>query len=534
MGDKACVFGVKCTVFCPGWLGRRIGGARLLSGWVWVRGGRLDGGIVVSGSLNDHGGVTMTHIFTQAMTMNEWDTSFVDEEVQALALPPHSVEAEQSVLGGLLLENSAWDRIADIIGEADFYRQEHRLIFKAIAALIELSRPADVITVQEELRRQEVLDDVGGLAYLVGLAQNTPSAANIRRYGEIVRERSILRQLAHVGTEIARSAYNPQGKEAGQLLDAAENQVFQIAESTSRGQQGFLQMPPLLKEVVERIDMLYSRDNPDEVTGISTGFIDLDHKTSGLQPGDLIIVAGRPSMGKTAFSMNIADHVGVNSHLPVAVFSMEMGGTQLVMRMLGSVGRLDQHVLRTGRLQDEHWSRLNEAVIKLSDAPIFIDETPGLTALELRARARRLARQQGGQLGLIVVDYLQLMSGSGRSDNRTAELGEISRSMKALAKELHVPIIALSQLSRAVEQRTDKRPMMSDLRESGAIEQDADLIIFMYRDEYYHPDTQFKGLAEAIIGKHRNGPTGKVYLTFLGQFAKFDNAAMPDGGFSDE
>ena len=436
------------------------------------------------------------------------DYDAAHDEVMAVSLPPHSVEAEQSVLGGLLLENSAYDRIADILTEEDFYRQEHRYVFRAIARLIELSRPADVVTVQEQLQQQDELSTVGGLPYLISLAQNTPSAANIRRYAEIVRERSVRRQLAKVGTE--------------------------IAESNSRGQQGFLKMPNLLKEVVERIDMLYSRDNPDEVTGTSTGFIDLDKRTSGLQVGDLIIVAGRPSMGKTAFSMNIAEHVAVNEHLPVAVFSMEMGGTQLVMRMLGSVGRLDQHVLRTGQLGDEHWNKLNEAVVKLSDAPMYIDETPGLTALELRARARRLARQYGGKLGLIVIDYLQLMSGSGRGDNRASELGEISRSLKGLAKELSVPVIALSQLSRSVEQRTDKRPMMSDLRESGAIEQDADIIIFMYRDEYYNPDTQFKGLAEAIIAKHRNGPTGKVHLTFLGQFAKFDNAAVPEGGFDDE
>lgn len=452
-----------------------------------------------------------------------------------LRVPPHSIEAEQSVLGGLLLENSAWERIADVVTDVDFYRQEHRLVFKAIARLVELGRPADVVTVQTELEQNDDLNSVGGLTYLANLVQHTPSAANIRRYAEIVRERSIMRQLAKVGTEIADSAYSPSGKEASQVLDEAENKVFQIAESTARSKQGFLEMPKLLKEVVERIDMLYSRDNPDEVTGVPTGFVDLDSKTSGLQGGDLVIVAGRPSMGKTAFSMNIAEHVAVVCKLPVAVFSMEMGGTQLVMRMLGSVGRLDQHVLRTGRLQDEHWSRLNQAVVQLSDAPMFIDETPALTALELRARARRLARQFGGKLGLIVIDYMQLMSGSGRNDNRASELGEISRSLKSLAKELSVPVIALSQLSRTVEQRTDKRPMMSDLRESGAIEQDADLILFMYRDEYYNPETAQKGLAEAIIGKHRNGPTGKVYLTFLGQFAKFENAAAPEtGGWGDE
>lgn len=468
------------------------------------------------------------------MMIEQSMTETPHDAIQQLALPPHSIEAEQSVLGGLLLENMAWDRVADILDEADFYRHEHRLIFRIIAKLVGLSRPADVITVQEALQNREELEAAGGFEYLINLAQNTASAANIRRYAEIVRERSVMRQLAQVGTEIARSAYNPQGRDAAQLLDEAENSVFQIAESTARTQQGFVGMPPLLQEVVARIDKLYSRENKDDVTGIATGFLDLDRKTSGLQAGDLIIVAGRPSMGKTAFSVNIAEHVAVVENLPVAIFSMEMGGAQLVMRMLGSIGRLDQHVLKTGQLQDEHWGRLNEAVVKLSDAPMFIDETPGLTALEVRARARRLARQQGGRLGLIVIDYLQLMTGSGRDNNRASELGEISRSLKALAKELQVPIIALSQLSRSVEQRTDKRPMMSDLRESGAIEQDADLIMFMYRDEYYNAESQFKGLAECIIGKHRNGPTGKVYLTFQGAYTKFENAVLPDGGFGED
>ncbi|MGL6070876.1 replicative DNA helicase [Craterilacuibacter sp.] len=449
-----------------------------------------------------------------------------DSAAAAVRAPPQSVEAEQSVLGGLLLDNSAFDKIADVVIEADFYRHDHKIIFKHISRLVELARPADVVTVSESLDKNAELGNVGGLAYLAQLAQNTPSAANIRRYAEIVRERSVMRQLAVIGTEIAESAYNPQGRDASQLLDEAEGKVFQIAESTAKSKKGFLEMPGLLKEVVERIDMLYSRDNPDDVTGVPTGFTDLDSKTSGLQPGDLVIVAGRPSMGKTAFSMNIAEHVAVEQHLPVAVFSMEMGGTQLVMRMLGSVGRLDQHVLRTGKLQDEDWSKLTYAIGKLSDAPMYIDETPALTALEVRARSRRLARQHGGKLGLIVIDYLQLMSGSGRGDNRTAELGEISRGIKGLARELEVPIIALSQLSRAVEQRPNKRPMMSDLRESGAIEQDADIILFMYRDEYYNPDTPDKGLAEAIIAKHRNGPTGTVRLAFIGHYAKFDNAAL--------
>ena len=449
-----------------------------------------------------------------------------DPEIRALSTPPHSLEAEQSVIGGLILENSAWDRIADVVSDDDFYRHEHRLIFRAIAILINENRPADVVTVQEQLAQNDKLEQVGGFSYLVTLVQNTPSAANIRRYAEIVRERSIIRQLAEVGTQIARNAYNPQGKTAEQLLDEAENQVFQIAESTAKSKQGFLEMPELLKQNIEKIDLLYQRDNAEDVTGVSTGFVDLDRISSGLQAGDLVIVAGRPSMGKTAFAVNIAEDVALSSKQPVAIFSMEMGAAQLVMRMISSVGRVDQSILKNGKLQDEHWDRLNEAVARLADAPIFIDETAGLTALEIRARSRRLARRFNGKLGLIVIDYLQLMAGSGRTDNRAAELGEISRSLKSLAKELQVPVIALSQLSRTVEHRTDKRPMMSDLRESGAIEQDADLIMFMFRDEYYTKESsQYKGLAECIIGKHRNGPTGRVFLTFLGQFTKFENAA---------
>lgn len=460
------------------------------------------------------------------------DTTFVKpaDEMVVQSLPPHSMEAEQSVLGGLMQENSAWDRIADVVSDEDFYRPEHRLIFQAISVLVNENRPADVVTVQEYLSRTDSSDTVGGLGYLIGLVQNTPSAANIRRYAEIVRERSILRQLVSVGTDIAREAFAPQGKEAAQLLDEAENRVFQIAEQAQRASKGFLQMPELLAEVVERIDKLQDRANPDDVTGVATGFIDLDKKTSGLQAGDLIIVAGRPSMGKTAFAVNIAENIALNSHLPIAIFSMEMGAAQLVMRMLGSVARVDQSMLRQGRVNDEDWVRMGSAIERLSDAPIFIDETPGLSVLELRARARRLARQFNGKLGLIVIDYLQLMSGSGRSDNRASELGEISRSLKALAKELNVPVIALSQLSRTVEQRTDKRPMMSDLRESGAIEQDADLIMFMYRDEYYYSDSPRKGIAECIIGKHRNGPTGKVFLTWSGAFTKFDNSTYREDG----
>ncbi|WP_454721454.1 MULTISPECIES: replicative DNA helicase [Cupriavidus] len=445
-----------------------------------------------------------------------------DPQLDNLKVPPHSIEAEQSVLGGLLLDNAAWDRIADFLSESDFYRFDHRMIFQSIARLISATKPADVITVYEMLQVAGKAEEVGGLAYLNSLAQNTPSAANIRRYAEIVRERSVLRKLVTVADDIASAAFAPKGREVRELLDEAESRVFAIAEEGSRGQKGFQEIQPLLTQVVERIDELYHRDSNTDVTGVPTGFIDLDRMTSGMQAGDLIIVAGRPSMGKTAFSLNIGEHVAVEQGLPVAVFSMEMAGTQLAMRMLGSVGRLDQHRLRTGRLLDEDWPRLTHAIQRMNDAQLFIDETPALNPMELRARSRRLARQCG-QLGLIIIDYLQLMSGSGSGENRATEISEISRSLKGLAKELNCPVIALSQLNRSLEQRPNKRPVMSDLRESGAIEQDADVILFIYRDEVYNPDSQDKGTSEIIIGKQRNGPIGTVRLTFLGQFTKFDN-----------
>ncbi|NLR73740.1 MULTISPECIES: replicative DNA helicase [Leeia] len=458
----------------------------------------------------------------------------VDPLLAQLKLPPHSMEAEQSVLGGLMLDAEAWIKIADVISDVDFYRFDHRLIFEAIGWLTEHNKPVDVITVAEVLDNRGKLEESGGLPYLGQLVQATPSAANIRRYAEIVRERAIMRRLAAVGTEIAESAYNPEGRNAEQLLDSAEAKVFEIAEAGAKGKKGFLDTPTLLTQVVERIDMLYHRDSDSDVTGIPTGFADLDAKTSGLQPGDLIIVAGRPSMGKTAFAINIAENVAVETKKPVAVFSMEMGGAQLVMRMIGSIGRLDQHKMRTGKLDDDDWPKLTTAVGKLHEAPVFIDETGGLSSMEVRTRARRLMRQTG-QLGLIVIDYLQLMVGSSKSasENRATEISEISRSLKSLAKELNVPLIALSQLSRAVEQRPNKRPMMSDLRESGAIEQDADVILFMYRDEYYNPDSPDKGCAEVIIGKQRNGPVGTVRLTWMGQYTRFENFASPHGGFVD-
>jgi replicative DNA helicase len=460
-------------------------------------------------------------------------TPFIkDAQVEAARTPPQSVEAEQSVLGGLLLDNSAWDRVSDIVNESDFYRADHRAIFQHIAQLVENNKPADALTVAESLDRSGKLSDVGGQAYIGSLALNTPSAANIRRYAEIVRERSMMRSLAAVGTEIADSAYSPLGKDARVLIDEAEAKVFRIAEAGAKAQQGFVKIDPLLTETVERIDLLYSRENKNDIIGLATGFADLDRITSGLQAGELIIIAGRPSMGKTALVMNMAEHVALAEKKAVAVFSMEMSGPQLAMRMMGSVGRVDQHELRTGTFKEDDWSRLVDAVGKLNEAQIYIDDTAGLNALEVRSRARRLHRQnaQIGGLSLIVVDYLQLMSAGrgGREENRATEIAEISRSLKGLAKELKLPVIALSQLNRSVESRTDKRPMMSDLRESGALEQDADLILFIYRDEVYNPDTPSKGIAEIIVAKQRNGPTGKINLTFLGKHTRFENYAGGD------
>jgi replicative DNA helicase len=388
--------------------------------------------------------------------------------------------------------------------------------------LIELGKPADVVTVYEALEKNGEAEHVGGLAYLGEIANSTPSAANVRRYGEIIRERAILRKLVSVGDQIAASALTPSGKDAKTLLDEAEAKVFEIAEAGARTVSGFVPIQPILGQVVDRIQELYDRDSPAGITGVPTGLTDLDEKTSGLQPSDMIVLAARPGMGKTSLALNIAENVAVEAGLPVAVFSMEMPGTQLATRFLSSVGRIDQHKIRTGKLTDEEWQRLTYALGKLHEAPIFIDETPGLNPTDLRARCRRLHRQCG-RLGLIVIDYLQLMTSLKESDNRSAELSEISRSVKSLAKELHVPIIALSQLNRSLEQRPNKRPVASDLRESGAIEQDADIIMFIYRDEIYNPDSPDKGMAELIISKHRNGSTGTVRMTFLGEFTRFEN-----------
>ncbi|GAB3761240.1 replicative DNA helicase [Ramlibacter monticola] len=452
-----------------------------------------------------------------------------DRQVAQLRIPPHSIEAESSVLGGLLLDNGAWDRVGDLLSENDFYRHEHKLIFTATGKLINGNKPADVITVFEELQGLGKAEEIGGLPYLNSLAQYVPSAANIRRYAEIVRERSILRKLVSASDEIATAAFNPQGKPVEKILDEAEQKIFHIGEEGSRSKQGFQSMEGLVVTLLDRVQEM--ADNPNDITGVPTGFYDFDRMTSGMQAGDLIILAARPSMGKTSLAINIAEHVALNEGLPVAVFSMEMGANQLAVRIVGSIGRIDQGHLRTGKLTDDEWPRLTEAIEKLRNISLHIDETPGLTVSELRANARRLARQCGGKLGLIVVDYLQLMSVSGgmSDENRATAVGEISRGLKMLAKELGCPLIALSQLSRAVEQRTDKRPMMSDLRESGAIEQDADVIMFIYRDDYYNKDSKEPGVSEVIISKQRNGPTGTVKLAFLKQLTKFENLASGGG-----
>ena len=453
-----------------------------------------------------------------------------DRQVAQLRIPPHSIESESSVLGGLLLDNAAWDRVSDLLQENDFYRFEHRMVFAAIGALINLSRPADVITVFEQLSGQGRAEEVGGLAYLNALAQYVPSAGNIRRYAEIVRERAILRKLVSASDEISTNAFNPKGRPVASILDEAEHYIFNIGEEGARTKQGFQAMDTLVVALLDRVTEM--ADNPNDVTGVPTGFYDLDRLTAGFQAGDLIVLAARPSMGKTALAINIAEHVALNEGLPVAVFSMEMGAAQLAVRIVGSIGRIDQSHLRTGKLTDDEWPRLTEAIEKLRTISLHIDETAGLTSSELRANARRLSRKCG-KLGLIVVDYLQLMSGSSSDgENRATELGEISRGLKMLAKELQCPVMALSQLNRSVETRPDKRPMMSDLRESGAIEQDADIIMFIYRDEYYTKDAcKEPGVAEIIIAKQRNGPTGTVKLAFLRQITKFESLA--NGGAGD-
>jgi replicative DNA helicase len=437
---------------------------------------------------------------------------------------PFSMEAEQSVLGALMLDNRAWDKIADHISEEDFYRPEHRLIFSAMVELTRRSEPMDTVTVHGMLVEQTKLEAAGGEAYLYELVKNTPSAANIAAYAGIVREKSILRQLIETATDITERAFVTEGKNSRDILDEAEQRVFRIAEQHSRG-AGPVEINDLLALTTEKIDTLYH--NKGQLTGVPTGFVDFDDMTSGLQEGDLVIIAGRPSMGKTTFSMNIVEYAALKADKPVLVFSMEMPAESLTMRMMSSLGRIDQHRIRSGNLTDDDWPRITSAVGMLSQSKMYIDDTPALTPTEMRSRARRVARKHDG-ISLIMIDYLQLMQTSGKSENRTNEISEISRSLKALAKELNVPVIALSQLNRSLEQRHDRRPVMSDLRESGAIEQDADLIAFIYRDEVYNEDSPDKGIAEVIIGKQRNGPIGKVRLKFHGRYTRFDNLVAED------
>jgi replicative DNA helicase len=436
-----------------------------------------------------------------------------------LRLPPHSVEAEQSLLGGLMLEQRAWDHVADAVDVDDFYRADHRLIFEAIGVLVERDQPPDAITVGEYLERQGHLEAAGGLDYLARLVEETPSASNVRAYARIVRDHAMLRQLIAIGGDIAASAYSQEGHTVPELVDLAEQRVFEIADRGLRHGAGFVPLKQILPKTIDRLDVLSHAEG--DITGVSTGFSDMDNMTAGLQRGDLIIIAGRPSMGKTTLAINIAENAALGHQIPTAIFSMEMSAEQLTFRMIGSIGRVNQAHLRRGKLTAEDWTRIDSAVSMMSNAPIHIDDSPGLTPTEVRARARRLKREH--DLGLIVVDYLQLMQVAGTSENRATEISEISRSLKALAKELDLPVIALSQLNRSVEQRTDKRPVMSDLRESGAIEQDADLIVFIYREELYDADTPRKGVADIIIGKQRNGPVGEFHLTFLGEFTKFEN-----------
>ncbi|MDO2949479.1 replicative DNA helicase [Aeromonas simiae] len=449
-----------------------------------------------------------------------------DAKTQQLKVPPHSFEAEQSVLGGLMLDNEAWDRVAERVIDKDFYSRPHRLIFQAMSRLSNAGSPIDLITVQEDLERSEQLEEVGGLAYLVEIAKNTPSAANIGAYAEIVRERAVVREMIAVANEIVEAGYEPQGRNSGDLLDLAESKVFQIAEQRTSASEGPQPLKLILEQTVDKIEELFKTPH-NGVTGVSSGYNDLDKMTAGLQPSDLVIVAARPSMGKTTFAMNLCEHAALTSDKPVLIFSLEMPSEQIIMRMLASVGRIDQTKVRTGQLDDEDWARLSSTMgLLLEKGKMYIDDSSGLTPTEVRSRARRVARDNGG-ISMIMVDYLQLMRVPSLSDNRTLEIGEISRSLKALAKELHCPVVALSQLNRSLEQRADKRPVNSDLRESGSIEQDADLIMFIYRDEVYHDDSPDKGIAEIIIGKQRNGPIGRVRLTFQGQFSRFDNYAGP-------
>ncbi|KGE03771.1 replicative DNA helicase [Pseudohaliea rubra] len=448
-----------------------------------------------------------------------------DSDVARIKMQPHSIEAEQSVLGGLLLSADGWDGVAEVVAAEDFYRPDHRLIFRHVARLAEASDPVDVITVADKLQASGELEAAGGLAYLTELAEGTPSASNIRAYAQVVSERANVRRLIQAAQEIADSGFNPEGRSAGELIDAAERRIMQIAEQGPKA-GGPQTVNPLLQGALARIEELFQSGG--DITGLSTGYLDLDRFTSGLQRSDLVIVAGRPSMGKTSFAMNLVEHAVLAQERPVLVFSMEMPAEQLIMRMLSSIGRINQTKVRNGKLDQEDWPKLSGAVGKLKDVPLYIDDTPALTPTEVRSRARRVVREHG-DLAMIMLDYLQLMQVAGSGEGRTAEISEISRNLKAIAKEFGCPVVALSQLNRSLEQRPNKRPVNSDLRESGAIEQDADVILFIYRDEVYNEDSPDKGVAEIIIGKQRNGPIGTVRLAFVGEFTRFENLARQQG-----
>ena len=449
-----------------------------------------------------------------------------DSKIDSLRVPPQSVEAEQAVLGGLMLAPDSLDRVGDLLVEGDFYRRDHRLIYRAIRELSEKNRPFDAVTLGEWFEANSLSEQIGGTSYLIELASTTPSAANIRAYAEIVREKAVLRQLIDAGTEIVNDGFQPEGREVQEVLSAAEMKVFKIAEQGRRGRADFVPLREAMKDAFQLLQERY--ENQGAVTGLPTGFHDFDEMTAGLQNSDLIILAARPAMGKTTLALNMAEYGAIKTKKAVAVYSMEMSASQLAFRLISSIGRVNATRLRTGQLEDEDWSRVNMAIRMLSDVKIFIDDTPALSPDVLRSKARRIKREH--DLGLIVIDYLQLMQVPGTGENRATEISEISRSLKALAKELNVPVIALSQLNRGLESRTDKRPVMADLRESGAIEQDADIIVFIYRDEYYNKESPDKGLAEVIIGKQRNGPTGMVKLKFFGEYTRFDNLARDSVG----
>jgi len=448
-------------------------------------------------------------------------------DLSRIKMQPHSVEAEQSVLGGLLLSADGWDSIAELVVAGDFYRPGHRLIFRQIARLAEAAEPVDVITVADKLDAADELAAAGGLPYLAELAQSTPSASNIQAYARVVHERAVLRKLIEAAQDIAESGFNPDGRKSEELIDEAERRIMQISEGGPKT-GGPEEINTLLQSALGRIEELFQSGG--DITGLGTGFIELDRMTSGLQQADLVIVAGRPSMGKTGFAMNMVEHAVLHQKKPILVFSMEMPAASLIIRMLSSIGRIDQTRLRNGKLEQEDWPKLSAAVTKLKDVPLFIDDTPALTPTEVRSRARRIAREHG-ELGMIMVDYLQLMRVAGATEGRTAEISEISRSLKAIAKEFNAPMVAVSQLNRALEQRPNKRPVNSDLRESGAIEQDADVILFIYRDEVYHEESEDKGIAEIIIGKQRNGPIGICRLAFMGEYTRFENLAR--GSYDD-